>query len=84
MLSFNILFFLVVSIIGSITVVRQIVGNQKHLDHSTIRDFMLKRLSDRERRRVTTHLGICESCRKLFTSYGENRPLEDHLIDPDE
>ena len=78
------IFFLLVFIIGGATIVRQIVGNQKHLDDETIRNFMLKRLSDDERRRVITHLGICESCQKLFTNNVEGRPLEDHLIDPEE
>ena len=84
MLSYIFLFFVGASILGAVAVIRQIIGNQKHLDEETIRNFMLKRLSERDRRRVTTHLGICERCQDIFTGYGQNRPLEDHLIDPDE
>ena len=62
-------------------VFRNILGQQKHLDTDTIRLFMINQLSEDERNRVISHLGVCEDCQDLLHEYNNGKPLEDHLID---
>lgn len=78
------LILIIVSIFGVIGVLRQILNNQKHLDDKTLRNFLLKRLSDKEKRRVTSHLGICEKCQEKLHEFTFGKPIEDHLIDREE
>ncbi len=84
MLSLVFLILLIVSIITVIAVVRQIMGNQKHLTDDIIRRFLINQLSEKEHDRATAHLGICEACQERLHNFGNKRPLEDHLIDPKE
>jgi anti-sigma factor RsiW len=76
--------FMLISFLGVVAVVRQIIGNQKHLTDDIIRRFLLNQLSEREQDRTTAHLGICEACQERLHNFGKQRPLEDHLIDPKE
>lgn len=76
--------FVIISFLGVVAVFRQIIGNQKHLTDDTIRRFLLNQLSEREHDRMTAHLGICEACQERLHNFGKKRPLEDHLVDPEE
>ena len=84
--------FILISFLGVVAVVRQIIGNQKHLTDDTIRRFFINQLSEREHDRTTAHLGICEACQERLHNFGKKQPLkdqkkqplEDHLIDPKE
>lgn len=82
----SLVFFLLLlgAVVAVIATVRQIMGNQKHLTDDIIRKFLLNQLSEREHDRTTAHLGICEACQERLHNYGKKRPLEDHLIDPNE
>lgn len=62
-------------------VFRIILSQQKHLDIETIRLFMINQLSEDDRNRVISHLGVCEECQELLHEYNNGKPLEDHLID---
>ncbi|MFK7771287.1 MAG: hypothetical protein AB8F94_04070 [Saprospiraceae bacterium] len=76
--------FIFISFLGVVAVVRQIIGNQKHLTDDVIRKFLINQLNEREHDRTTAHLGICEACQERLHNFGNKRPLEDHLIDPKE
>ncbi|MFK8007222.1 MAG: hypothetical protein AB8H03_12670 [Saprospiraceae bacterium] len=76
--------FIIVSFLGVVAVVRQIIGNQKHLTDEIIRKLLLNQLNEREHDRTTAHLGICEMCQERLHNFGKKRPLENHLIDPKE
>ncbi len=83
---FSLAFFILLlgSFVAVIILVRQIIGNQKHLTDDIIRRFLINQLSEREHDRTTAHLGICEACQERLHNFGKKRPLEDHLIDPKE
>ena len=66
---------------SALFVFRNILSQQKHLDIPTIRLFMINGLSENERNRVISHLGICEDCQNLLHEYNNGKPIEDHLID---
>ena len=70
--------------ISAFVVFKNILRQQKHLDMEIIRLFMINQLSENERNRVISHLGICEECQNLLHEYNNGKPLEDHLIDDNE
>lgn len=64
--------FTIFAIIASFAVIKifmQIINERKCLEDSSIRMFMLNRLSERERKNLTAHLGICEKCRDKFHNF---------------
>ena len=81
MLSIIFFFLLAGSIAAVIGILWRILGNQKHLDETKIRRFLFNQMSDDERRKVISHLGICEDCQELLTNFDKPRPIEDHLVD---
>ena len=81
MLSIIFFFLLAGSIAAVIGILWRILGNQKHLDETKIRRFLFNQMSDDERRKVISPLGICEDCQELLTNFDKPRPIEDHLVD---
>lgn len=70
-----------ISIATVIGILWRILGNQKHLDDKKIRRFLSNQMKEEERRKVISHLGICEDCQELLTNFDKPRPIEDHLVD---
>jgi len=63
-------------------VVKNIIANRKHLTGEEFRAYMNggKTMSDGERSRVTSHLGICQTCQDQVDDWIKGSDLEDSLI----
>ncbi len=61
--------FLIVASFAVIKVLMQIINERRCLDDSSIRLFMLNRLNEKERKKITAHLVICEQCRDKFHNF---------------
>lgn len=70
--------FLIVASFAVIKIIIQIINERKCLDDSSIRLFMLNRLSEKERKRVISHLGICENCRDKFHDFEFGKSSNNH------
>ena len=60
---------ILIGIYGIYKIVKEILGDNKHLLESEIREYKSKRrtLSETKQRRVTNHVGICDECRERFS-----------------
>lgn len=54
---------------GFIKIFSEILQNRKHLSDDEISEYKYRRrsLSETNQRRITNHIGTCESCRERFT-----------------
>lgn len=54
---------------GFVKILNEILQNRKHLSEDDVLEYKYRRrsLSETAQRRITNHVGICESCRDKFT-----------------
>jgi len=64
-------------------VMKNIMANRKHLTGEEFRTYMKggKSMTDAQRSRVTSHLGICQECQGRVDEWIKGIDLEDSLID---
>ncbi|MFK8056245.1 MAG: hypothetical protein AB8F78_09030 [Saprospiraceae bacterium] len=73
----KILFFLIVVCLFAVyRIVVKVVAGRKHLTGEEFRAYMKggKTMSDDERSRVTSHLGICDSCQAQVDEWIKGDP----------
>lgn len=61
----------------------KIIANRKHITEAEFRAYMNagKRMSNDERSRVTSHLGICDECQSQIEQWIKGNPPEDSLLE---
>ena len=65
-------------------IISNILGQYKCVDDDLLLDFYKGKLSKKEdlRRKVITHLGVCEKCQQKMINLKDEKPdLEKHLVD---
>jgi len=76
-------FLIFVSILGVLRVIRKIYNDRQHITRGEFRAYMDsgRRMTNDERSKITSHLGICNSCRDQVEDWIKGDNLEDSLIE---
>ena len=70
------LLYLVLQIVG------RMIAQRRCPDDDDLRNFFMQRLREKEKARITSHLGICEKCQDRLHELTRNQgDIEDHLVE---